>query len=186
MSRLFRNIISVLYSVIWFSTLKIVKGRKFSFKGIQRFSPSTQVLFIDKGEIHLGNKVRVHSGSKIRAVGNGKLIIGDNTAINYNCLFAAMNLIEIGKNVEFGPNVLLYDNDHDFRVKGGLKAGKYKTGSIIIGDNTWIGANTVILRNTKIGANCVIGAGCVIKGNYPDNSIVVQKRETEIIPIRND
>lgn len=186
MSRLLRNIISVVFSLIRFSILKLTKGSKFSFKGIQRFSPNTQVLFLNNGQIHLGNKVRVHSGSKIRAVGNGKLIIGDNTAINYNCLFAAMNLIEIGKNVEFGPNVLMYDNDHDFRVKGGLKAGKYKTGYINIGDNTWIGANTVILRNTKIGANCVIGAGCVIKGNYPDNSIVVQKRETEIIPIRND
>lgn len=186
MFRLFHNIISVCYSLTYFSFLKLIKRNKFSFKGIQRFSPNTQVLFLNNGEIHLGYRVRVHSGSKIRAVGNGKLIIGNNTAINFNCFFAAMDMIKIGDNVEFGPNVLIYDNDHDFRVEGGLKSGKYKTGSIFIGNNTWIGANTVILRNTKIGSNCVIGAGCIIKGEFPDNSIILQKRETEIIPIRND
>lgn len=26
----------------------------------------------------------------------------------------------------------------------------------------------------------MIGAGCVLKGNYPSNSVVVQKRDTEI------
>lgn len=184
MSRLIRNIISVGYSLVRFSITKVFKGRRFTYRGIQRFSPDTQVLFINEGEIHLGNRVRVHSGSKIRAVGSGKLFIGDNTAINYNCLFAAMDCIKIGNNVEFGPNVLMYDNDHDFRAPGGLKAGKYKTGPITIGDNTWIGASTVILRGTKIGANCVVGAGCVIKGEYPDNTIIVQRRETEILPIK--
>jgi acetyltransferase-like isoleucine patch superfamily enzyme len=47
-----------------------------------------------------------------------------------------------------------------------------------IGDNSWVGANTIILRGTKIGKNCVVGAGCVISGEYPDNSIITQKRET--------
>lgn len=36
----------------------------------------------------------------------------------------------------------------------------------------------VILRGTKIGDNCVVGAGSVIKGEYEDNTIIVQKRET--------
>ena len=63
--------------------------------------------------------------------------------------------------------------------KGGLKADKYKEGTIEIGENCWIGANTVILRNTKLGKNCVVAAGSVL-GNceYPDNTVIYQKRET--------
>jgi acetyltransferase-like isoleucine patch superfamily enzyme len=29
----------------------------------------------------------------------------------------------------------------------------------------------------------VIGAGCVVKGDIPDNTLVVQKKETEFIPL---
>lgn len=79
-----------------------------------------------------------------------------------------------------GPNVLIYDHDHDYKAKGGVFSLKYKTTPIVIGNNVWIGANSIILRGTSIGNNCVVGAGCVLKGEYPDNSIIVQKRNTEI------
>ena len=49
-----------------------------------------------------------------------------------------------------------------------------------IGKNVWIGANTVILRGTKIGDNCVIGAGTIVKGDFPENSIIVQNREPKV------
>ena len=75
---------------------------------------------------------------------------------------------------------MIYDHDHDFRIKDGLKSLKYKTSPIIIGNNVWIGSNTIILRGSKIGNNCVIGAGSVIKGTYEDGSIIVQKRENSV------
>ena len=53
----------------------------------------------------------------------------------------------------------------------------------MIGNRVWIGANTVILRGTVIGDDCVIGAGSVVKGNVPANSVLVQKRDDEIIKI---
>lgn len=95
-------------------------------------------------------------------------------------MFVCLKSIKIGKGVEFGPNVLIYDHDHDFRDMEGLKAQKYKYGEVSIGDNTWVGANTIILRDTHIGRNCVVAAGCVIKGIYPENSIIIQKRDTII------
>lgn len=178
MSRNIKNIISVLVSVFRFTILSIIHGKRFTFNGIQRFSPNTQIFFLNKGEIHLGNKVRAHTGTKVRAISGGVVEIGANATFNYNCMIVALKSIKIGSGVEFGPNVLVYDHDHDFRAKGGLKANKYKSEDVIIGDNTWIGANTVILRGTKIGKNSVVGAGCVLSGEYPDNSIITQKRET--------
>lgn len=79
-----------------------------------------------------------------------------------------------------GPNVLVFDHDHDFRAEGGIAEGRIVIGDIVIGDGVWIGGNTSILRGTNIGDNAVIAAGSVIKGNIPANSIVVQKRTSKI------
>jgi len=46
-------------------------------------------------------------------------------------------------------------------------------GSIKIGNNVFIGNNCTILPNTTIGDNCIIGAGSVVRGNFPDNSVIV-------------
>ena len=175
------NVISVVYSCIRFFVIKLFHWNSFYFYPIERISPNVIVAVGRRSRIELGDKVRVHSFSRISAVAGGKLRIGDNCRFNYNCMIVCRDSIEIEPGVEFGPNVLIYDHDHDFRAPGGLKAGKFKTGPVRIGENSWIGANTVILRNTTIGSNCVIAAGSIVKGNIPDNTILVQKRENNFI-----
>lgn len=71
---------------------------------------------------------------------------------------------------------MVYDHDHDFRAEGGVKAMKYKSSQIKIGNNVWIGANSVILRGSIIGDGAVIAAGSVVKGEIPDGAVFVQKR----------
>ena len=181
MKRFCNNVISVAYSIIRFSFIKLFYWEQFHYQMIERFSPNTDIYFIGRrGKIVLGRKVRAHSLCRLRVIGNGVIDIGDNATMNYGCMVTARGFIKIGRGVEFGPNVLLYDHDHDYKCEGGLKAGKYKTGTIEIGENSWIGANVVILKNTKLGRNCVVAAGCVL-GNceYPDNTVVYQKRETQ-------
>ena len=73
------------------------------------------------------------------------------------CVVTAYDHIKIGDNVMLGPNVLIYDQDHDYQAEGGVSAMKFKTAPITIGNNVWIGANALILRGTKIGDNTVVG-----------------------------
>lgn len=89
-------------------------------------------------------------------------------------MITAHQSIKIGSNVQIGPNVLIYDHDHDYKSKN---SKLYKSSEVDIGDNVWIAANVVILRGTKIGNDCVVGAGAILRGNYPDNTTIVQKRE---------
>ncbi|MCF6351463.1 MAG: acyltransferase [Cyclobacteriaceae bacterium] len=160
--------------------MKIIYKERFQFSGVQRFSPNSQVFLMGQGKIKLGQRVSVHSNVKLRAVGKGVLSIDENTSINYGCMLVAMKSIKVGSGVEFGPNVFVYDHDHDFKSPNGIKDNRYKCNEVIIGDNTWIGAQTVILRGTIIGENSVVGAGSVISGVYPPNSIITQKRNTII------
>ena len=75
--------------------------------------------------------------------------------------------ITIGKGVTIGPNVVIYDHDHDMVNRGNLVCK-----SISIGDNTWIGAGSTILKGVSIGDNSVIAAGTIVTKDVPNNTLV--------------
>lgn len=87
--------------------------------------------------------------------------------------------MQLGNNIEFGPNVVLSSVNHykyDYRKTGMAKG-------ITIGDNVWIGANAVVTAGSKIGSNVIVGAGVVVRGTIPDNCTVVPKeRDYDIVP----
>ncbi len=173
--------IYVAFTFIKFCIIKIFHWKNFRFSVIELFSPLTQIEISTKGSLLIGKIVRMRSGSKLRVRKNGIMSIGNNTSLNHGCIITCYEEISIGEDVQFGPNVIIYDHDHDFRAKGGLKSLEYKTTPVKIGNNVWIGANVVILRGSKIGDNCVVGAGSILTEEYPNNSIIVQKKHTDII-----
>lgn len=162
--------------MIW---TKLFHMNSFSGPIICQISPFTEIT-IDGGKLTIGQGFKMRDGAKIRVRKGAICEIGKNTSVNSNNMIACRESIKIGANVQLSPNVQIYDHDHDFRTEGGVTAGKYKTAPVEVGDNCWIGANTVILRGSRLGDNCVVGAGCVIKGEYPDGSVIVQKRKTDI------
>lgn len=178
-----KNLISVVYSLFRFCFLKIFYKNRFKFKPIERFSPNTEIEIKKNSKIILANKVRAHSRTKLKAINGGIIQIGEDVAFNNGCSVYAMNSIIIEKGTMFGPNVLIYDHDHDYKSENGIRDGKFKIGEVKIGKNVWVGANTIILKDTAIGDNCVIGAGSVIKGDFPANSLILQKRNTDCTEI---
>ncbi len=176
MNSYFRAAIVVPFGALKMITTKIFHPRSFSGSLLCMISPFTEIT-LDEGRLIIGKMFKMRDGAKIRVRKGAECIIGNNTSINSNNMIACHERINIGSNVQLSPNVQIYDHDHDFRAEGGISAGKYKTAPVEIGNNCWIGANTVILRGTKLGDNCVVGAGCVIKGEYPNGTIIIQKRE---------
>ena len=166
------------YIKLLFVKLFHPKGLKFGY--LPRLSNNTEISMQRKSTVVIGKKFNMRSGSKIRVRKNAKLTIGANVSISHNSIIVCRDSISIGDNSQIAPGVLIYDHDHDFRVEGGINAGKYKTAPVEIGKNVWIGANTIILRGTKIGDNCVVAAGSILKGEYPNNSLIIQKRETTV------
>ena len=179
------NLVSCIFSLVKFSFIKLFHFRTFFFHPLVRFSPNVRVGISAGSDLKIGRKVIVRSGSKIVSTGGGKLTIGSSSGFGYYCIVICRHCVTIGKNVYFGPNTLIYDHDHDFRDKEGIRSKKYKCAPIEIGDGTWIGANCVILKGATVGKNCVIGAGSIVKGNIPDNTVFVQKRDTVMFPVMN-
>ena len=79
-----------------------------------------------------------------------------------------IKLIQIGDNVIITGATILA---HDASTKKFI--GYTKCGGVHIGNNVFVGHGAIILPNTKIGNNVIIGAGAVVKGDIPDDSVVV-------------
>lgn len=149
-----------------------------SFKGpiISMISPLTEITLDYGGKLEIGERFKMRDGAKIRVRKGATCKIGKNTSVNCNNMIACRESVIIGDNVQLSPNVQIYDHDHDYRSEGGVKAGRYKTAPVEIGNSVWIGANSVILRGAKIGDNCVIAAGSIVKGNIPDGIVYIKKK----------
>lgn len=180
MNKYARALVCVPFGAIKMAWAKLFHMDAFSAPLVCLVSPHTEITMDNGAELRIGKHFKMRDGAKIRVRKGGKCVIGDNTSINSSNMIVCHDEIEIGANCQFSPNVQVYDHDHDFREAGGIGAMKYKTSPVRIGNNVWIGANTVILRGTDIGDNCVIGAGSVVKGVFPADSVVIQKRLTEI------
>lgn len=162
--------------------LHFFTNRNIQIKGIVSIHRTTKVQIKRDGYITLGKHVSASRNGIIASVG-GKLIVGENTGFNSNNNIVCHELINIGSDCMFGPNVCIYDHDHMFGADG-VKEG-FKTGSVIIEDKCWIGANVTILRNTHIGQGCIIGAGATIKGTIPAHSLVISKQNIVIKSLKD-
>ena len=139
----------------------------------------------NKSKLIIENEVKIDRNTTISSLNGGILTIGSYTGIGEGNIIVCHDSIQIGDETILAPNVFIYDHDHKYDYASGVSKREYRTSPVIIGKNCWIGANTIILKGTIIGDNCVVGAGCVLKGQYPDGTIIIQKRITEIKPISN-
>lgn len=179
MNKYVRAVACVPCGIIKMMWTKLFHFSSFSGPVISLVSPHTEITMDRGAKLKIGRNFKMRDGAKIRVRKGAVCIIGNNSSINSNNMIACHDRIEIGDDVQLSPNVQIYDHDHDFRIEGGIKARKFKTTAVKIGNNVWIGANTVILRGTELGDNCVVGAGCVIKGKYDVGSVIIQKRKEE-------
>lgn len=181
MNKCIKVVFCVPYAMFKCLILKIKNGRRFNSPFLAMMSPLTEITVDKKSMLYIKSNFRMHNGSKIRVRHGAKVFIGKNFSMSNGCVVTSYDCIEIGDNVMLGPNVLIYDQDHDYRAFGGIAAMKYLSSPIKIGSNVWIGANTLILRGTTIGDNCVIGGGSVIKGDFPSDTVIIQKRDTILL-----
>lgn len=105
----------------------------------------------------------------IRVRDNANLSIGNFVFFNDRCLLTVRNNVSIGNNILFGPNVMIFDHDHDFR--GNDFQNSFVTAPIVIEDNVWVGANVTILKGSIIRKGAVIGANSVVTGEVPEDSV---------------
>jgi acetyltransferase-like isoleucine patch superfamily enzyme len=98
--------------------------------------------------------------------------IGNNFYANFGCTILDSNIVEIGDNVKFGPNVQIYTATHPIDVTKRI-SGQEMAYPIKIGNNVWIGGGCILLPGIKIGKHTTIGAGSVVTKDIPEKVVAV-------------
>ena len=116
--------------------------------------------------------VQIRDNVVLETHNRGKLVIGENTVIGYNCWLNATGDIEIGSDTLIGANTIITSSSHHFKDNIPVSEQGMSFRKVTIGSNVWIGSNVSILEGAVIGDNSVIGAGVVVKENIPPNTII--------------
>ena len=87
-------------------------------------------------------------------------------------------MIHLGNDVVLSSHTKLLT--HDYAITRALiaigiqnKFEMYELRPIFIGDNSFIGMDSIILPGAIIGKNVIVGAGSVVRGQIPDDSIII-------------
>lgn len=98
--------------------------------------------------------------------------IGEDTFINYDCVFLDCNRITIGRQVQIAPRVQIYTATHP------LDAATRRSGlefalPVVIEDGAWLGGGVIVCPGVTIGQNTVVGAGSVVTRDLPAGVLAV-------------
>ncbi len=105
---------------------------------------------------------------------NPKIIVGEGTWVGKNCSIAAIDKVEIGKNVLFAGHVHITDHSHGYEdISKPMNVQPLTSkGPVIIEDDCWLGFSCEILSGVHIGKHCVIAARAVVTKDVPAYSVV--------------
>jgi acetyltransferase-like isoleucine patch superfamily enzyme len=133
--------------------------------------------------ISIGNNVVIAEGvwiniPEVPSDSTPRIILDDGCVIGRHSVISAKNQIHIGRDVIFGPSVLVMDHNHEFAdwttpIKF---QGTTPGGVVRIEEGGWIGFGAAIVCNEGtlvIGRNSVIGANALVTGSVPSYEVVV-------------
>lgn len=129
--------------------------------------------------ITLGDGVTLGRQASIRPssyygtdLGEG-LSIGAGSAIGAFCWFGASGFVEIGRDVLFGPRVVIIPENHAHAdPRRTIKEQGVVRNGVVIEDDCWIGCNVTILAGVRIGRGSIVAAGAVVNRDVEPRSIV--------------
>ena len=100
--------------------------------------------------------------------------IGDRCVIGRGTAIVGHLSIDIGDDVYTGMNVYITDQNHGYEdIDQPIGTQVPSDDPVSIGSGSWIGSGAVILPGARIGRHVVVGANSVVRGEIPDNSVVV-------------
>jgi acetyltransferase-like isoleucine patch superfamily enzyme len=100
--------------------------------------------------------------------------IGDRCIIGRGSSIVGHFNIDIGDDIQTGPNVYITDQNHVYEDPDTPIGRQWPTDRPVrIGSGSWLGTGVVVLPGSSIGHHVVVGAGSVVCSDIPDLSVAV-------------
>ena len=118
------------------------------------------------GELGEGSEIR----PPLRCDYGSRIRVGARTFVNYGLVALDVASIEIGDDVQIGPNVQLLTPTHP--IDPDTRRAKWEAAEpIVIEGNVWLGGGVIVLPGVTIGENTVVGAGTIVTKDLPPNVV---------------
>lgn len=146
------------------------------FEHIGKLTYMGKPAFIEgSSNITIGDRVRIFPGVRMEAIGTGRIEIGSNVAIEQNVhITSDGSRLRIGSGVTITANVFVTNLDHEYQdVSCDVMSQGHILKETIIGDDCFIGIGAAIQAGTKLGRHCIVGSNAVVRGEFPDNCVIV-------------
>lgn len=98
--------------------------------------------------------------------------IGEDSFINYDCVFLDCNRITIGRQVQIAPRVQIYTATHPLDAATRRSQLEFAL-PVAINDGAWLGGGVIVCPGVTIGENTVVGAGSVVTRDLPPGVLAV-------------
>ncbi len=108
----------------------------------------------------------LYGGFEIRSP--RKLKIGANSSIGHKATLDARGGLEIGENVNFSSEVMIWTAQHDYRDPQFGTVFK----PVKIEDYAWLGPRCIILPGVTVGKGAVVAAGAVVSNDVESYTVV--------------
>jgi lipopolysaccharide O-acetyltransferase len=132
--------------------------------------------------IKLGQMFTSGVGIRLDAFGDIKdqIVIGANVQVGDYVHIAAIESVQLGKDVLVASRVFISDHDHGSYIGNNVPHPSEKqilkkliSSPVKIGNNVWLGEGVCVLKGVEIGENSIVGAQSVVTKSIPKNSIAV-------------
>ena len=118
------------------------------------------------GELGEGSEIR----PPLRCDYGSRIRVGARTFVNYGLVALDVASIEIGDDVQIGPNVQLLTPTHP--IDPDTRRAKWEAAEpIVIEGNVWLGGGVIVLPGVTIGENTVVGAGTIVTKDLPPSVV---------------
>ena len=114
------------------------------------------------GDVSLGENVSIWYGAVLRG-DSGRIVVGDNTNIQDNCVLH--EAVTLGKGCSVGHGAILH--------------------GCTVGDDCVIGMGAILLDGAVLGDHCLVGAGALVTGktNAPAGSLLLGNPAQVVKPL---
>ncbi|MET3127331.1 acetyltransferase-like isoleucine patch superfamily enzyme [Arcicella rosea] len=129
-------------------------------------SQTIRIIILNFMGAKIPKSVAVYAGNEYRNPCG--LVIGEGTALGHRGILDARMGLEIGKNVCFGTEVMIWSLHHDYNDIGFKAVG----GKVIIEDYVWLGSRCIVLPGVIIGKGAVVAAGAVVTKDVAEYTVV--------------
>lgn len=165
-------------------TFFLGQGCKIFNKGLLRVGSNVYIgnySYLDclsTGGVSLGDNVTLREGCWLQLTSRydtpgASVTIGNSVYIGPRAILGAAAPIVIGDRCQFGANVSLVAENHEFSGEGEIFEQGVTQYGITIGKDVWMGNNVTVLDGVSVGEGSVIGAGTVLTKSVPPRSVVV-------------